>query len=194
MKAGGKTIKLTGKAASSMLMAMCMMAFGSMIVHMALVFITMQMELFTKVCGKKITNMEKASKSGQMAKNFKENMYSAKRKAMDHIFGPMVVLMKETGKIIPFKDTVFTPGLMAAVMKALSKIARWKAREPIHGLMAENILASMSMIKRKVTELIFGPMAVNSKANGRMENNMVKAKSQVIIVKLVGDSGKTDRE
>ncbi len=59
MKAGGKEIKLMGKAGLSMLTETYMMDTGKMIKHMDLVFTAIWMEQDMKGSGRRINSMER---------------------------------------------------------------------------------------------------------------------------------------
>ena len=78
-----------------------------------------RMELDTMVNTYKARNTVKENSHGQTEALIMENLSKITFKEKESIIGPTVVSMMDSGKIIRWKATVYSHGLMVVVMKAL---------------------------------------------------------------------------
>jgi hypothetical protein len=85
-------------------------------------------------------------------------------------------------------------GLMEENTMVNGRIITCTAEEFIHGKMEEDMKEIISMIESMDMVFIHGKMADNTLDIGRMENNMVKAPIDKLVVKKRKESGKTEKE
>jgi len=89
---------------------------------------------------------------------------------------------------------VFTSGTMAELMMVCGRIIKWRDMESLLGQMVVSMLETTWTTKKRDMEYLHGQMVVNMTANGVMENKMVKAFTQLQVVKPRGVNGKTAKE
>ena len=97
-------------------MVMYTMVNGQMTKHMDLESIVILMGPNMKDIGKKINNMVKDQKHGQMAPNMKDNMYKERNTEREDSHGLMEVLIMDCLQKIISKDKESIIGLMAENM------------------------------------------------------------------------------
>jgi len=93
---------------------------------------------------------------------------------MEYTNGPMEVNLKETGKRIRLQGTESIIGKMEESMKVTGTKIICTDKAYINGLTEDNMKVTILMTKKKAMVFTRTLMADAIKANGKMENNMVK--------------------
>jgi hypothetical protein len=121
-----------------------------MIRQKALVYILIWMELNMKVNGKKINNMARAKRLGQMEHCTRETMYMGRNMELASSYGQMDLFIMANSSTIILKVKVNTNGLMVELLKVIGKTTRCTVKECLHGPMVGNMKENIYKIKSKV--------------------------------------------
>ena len=193
-KAGGWTIRPTAKVDSSTLTVTYMTACGSMTRHMDTASTAILMERNTKVNGKTISSMAKASRPGPMAPSTTVLMSKERSTGTANSLGrtaaPITVSLSKTIS----KAKASTTGRTVDSIPATGLTTRWKAKVYSLGPTAANTRASTSTTKRKVKVTSTGPMVACMMEDGRTASNMESAHTRVRMARLAVVFGKRAKE
>ena len=150
----------------------------------------MLMELFMKVNGLMIFNMEKEKKAGKMVLFSKVCTTKARNTEQDTTAGTMEVNILVTGTRIKSMDSEPTVGQMEDNIKAIGSKITWKTWVFILGQTVDATWVNIKMTRN--TDMVFtsGQMAACTQANGCAASNMASEsiRQQILISSTV--SGK----
>ena len=105
------------------------------------------------------------------------NMYKAKSTVKVNSLGLTAALIMENSSKITFKEKESIIGPTVVSMTDSGKIIRWKATASSHGLMVVVMKAHMLTTRKKVKETSTGPTAANTTANGKMVSSTAQART-----------------
>ena len=133
--------------------------------------------------------MERDLRHGLMAQDIMVNMYKVKNMEKENSHGPMEVHTMASSLKITSKVKENIIGLTVVNMMDSGRIIRWKVMVFSHGLTEDVTRVPMSTIRKKVKATFTGRMAVSTRADGKMESNMVSVLIHLQVVKLNKENG-----